>query len=104
MFGLIGHDPGTAWTGSGVSTANQNLSRRRTVFSPSAGWVDPSQTFEVAGVSLATAMSGMGVAPVLDDPYVVWAAERGLVGAAAAFDADPDDNGVANGLEFALLS
>ena len=100
VFGLIGHDPGTAWTGSGVSTANQNLSRRRTIFSPSAGWVDPSQTFEVAGVSLATAMSGMGVAPVLDDPYVVWAAERGLVGAAAAFDADPDDNGVANGLEF----
>ena len=100
VFGLIGHDPGTAWTGSGVSTANQNLSRRRTVFSPSAGWIDPSQTFEVAGVSLATALSGMGVAPVLDDPYAMWAAERGLVGTAAAFDADPDDNGVANGLEF----
>ena len=34
--------------------------------------------------------------------YNRWIADRGLTGAAAAFDADPDHDGIANGLEFVL--
>ncbi len=100
VFGTIGHDPGSAWSAAGVSTANQNLSRRRTAIAPSSGWTNPSLVFETAGTSLATALDGFGVAPPLDDPYAEWAAARGLSGAAAEIDADPDANGLPNGIEF----
>jgi hypothetical protein len=102
VFGTIGQDPGTAWSGGGVSTTNQNLSRRRGAIASSAGWVNPGLVFETAGATLAAALAGFGVAPVLDDPYAEWAAARGLADAAAAVDADPDGNGLANGLEFAF--
>lgn len=102
VFGTIGQDPGAAWSGGGIATTNQNLTRRRTAIAPSAGWTSPSLVFETAGTTLATALSGFGVAPVLDDPYADWVASRGLAGEAAAIDADPDGDGVANGLEFAF--
>jgi endonuclease/exonuclease/phosphatase family metal-dependent hydrolase len=100
IFGTIGQDPGAAWSGGGVSTTNQNLSRRRTARAPAAGWTQPGVAFETVGTSLATALLGFGVAPVLDDPYAEWAAARGLAGTSAAIDADPDGNGVPNGVEF----
>jgi hypothetical protein len=36
------------------------------------------------------------------DPYADWAATMGLAGAAAGFLADPDHDGIANGIEFVL--
>lgn len=104
VFGQPGNNPGTAWSSSNpaVSTQNQNLSRKRSALAPSAGWTNPSLFFETAGSTLAAALTGFGVAPILDDPYAEWAAARGLAGAAAAPEADPDGNGVPNGLDFAL--
>jgi endonuclease/exonuclease/phosphatase family metal-dependent hydrolase len=100
IFGTIGQDPGTAWSAAGVSTANQNLSRRRTAITPSPGWTNPGLVFETAGTTPATALVGFGVAPPLDDPYAEWAVARGLAGAAAGIEADPDGDGVANGIAF----
>jgi hypothetical protein len=76
IFGTIGQDPGTAWSGGGVSTTNQNLSRRRTARAPAAGWSQPGLVFETVGTSLATALLDFGVAPVLDDPYADWPGSR----------------------------
>lgn len=39
---------------------------------------------------------------VVTDPFESWAAENGLVGADAGFFADPDHDGIPNGLEFLL--
>jgi len=55
IIGVIGNDPGTAWTGSSVSTLNQTLVRRPGVksgivsnpasFNPSLEWISYAQDF-----------------------------------------------------------
>ena len=43
VFGTPGVDPGTAWTGNGVSTANQNISINDGINTGDLdGWTDPS--------------------------------------------------------------
>ena len=52
------------------------------------------------GVDSITIFGGIVAPPA--DPYVDWAAAKGLAGAEAGFLADPDQDGIPNGLEFVL--
>ncbi|MDD3741377.1 MAG: hypothetical protein PHH30_09055, partial [Bacteroidales bacterium] len=55
VFGTPGSDPGTAWSGSGVSTANQNISLLSSISSGDTdGWTDPSTRFETTSTTPAT--------------------------------------------------
>ena len=101
VFGEIGHDPGSGWSGPGVErTVNRSLALRGVVATGSGGWRVPGVRFADSGVGLA----GFGVAPVLTDPWLGWAAAAGLSGMRAAMAADPDGDGAVNLLEYALGS
>ena len=68
-FGTVGVDPGTSWLANSVNTANQNISLRAGVTTPSSGWTDPSVRFETisttpSGSIVTSGLSGFGVAPV----------------------------------------
>jgi hypothetical protein len=99
VFGEIGHDPGSGWSGPGVErTVDRSLALRGAVATGSGGWRVPGMRFADSGVGLA----GFGVAPVLTDPWLGWAAAAGLSGMRAAMAADPDGDGAVNLLEYAL--
>ena len=100
VFGTPGQDPGTAWTTAGnpvVSTEGRNLTLLPSALQPAGAWTSPGERFAVVTTG---ALSGFGVAPVVNDPFAVWLAERGLTGAAAQPDADPDGNGRTNLVDF----
>ncbi len=62
VFGEPGVDPGSAWSGNGVSTANQNIQLKDGITEgDSDGWSDPSTRFELVGTG--TDLTGFGVAP-----------------------------------------
>lgn len=62
VIGLCGFDPGDAWTGNGVSTANQNIQIKSGIcYGDTEGWTDPSIRFEF--VAVGTDMTGFGSAP-----------------------------------------
>jgi len=47
VFGNPGNDPGSAWSGNGVSTANQNIGLKTGINTGDTdGWTDPSTRFE----------------------------------------------------------
>jgi hypothetical protein len=76
VFGITGTDPGTAWSGNGVSTANQNIALLEGVETGDTdGWIDPSQRFET--ISTDNSAVSFGVAPIhitgtlLIDPLVL---------------------------------
>jgi len=49
VFGTIGSDPGSAWSGSGVSTVDQNIMLKEGVTAGDTnGWIDPSIRFAKA--------------------------------------------------------
>ncbi len=62
MFGLCGNDPGTAWSGSGVTTANNNLQIIDGFCTGDTdGWTDPSTRF--TSIAIGTVMTGFGDSP-----------------------------------------
>ncbi|MEM9549026.1 MAG: T9SS type A sorting domain-containing protein [Bacteroidota bacterium] len=59
VFGDPGNDPGSAWTGSGVSTANSNIQLMSGITTGDLdGWTDPSERFETVGAG--TTLTGFG--------------------------------------------
>jgi hypothetical protein len=100
VFGRIGQDPGTAWSGGpgNPSSADQNLSLRPEIFTGSTGFTLTGTRFltTAAGNSL----TGIGVPPVPTDRYFTWAAAKGLVGISRAPNSDPDGDGRLNLIEF----
>ena len=99
VFGEIGHDPGTAWSGPGPeSTRDQTLSLRGDVATGSSGWRQPGLRF----ARTTDGLDGFGAPPALTDPYLAWAQQHGLSGLAAAPAEDPDGDGAANVLEYAM--
>jgi len=71
VFGTPGVDPGTAWTGGGVSTANQNIQLKEGITTGNTvGWTDPSLRFETVSTTPATlpaGLAGFGLAPGVVD-------------------------------------
>jgi len=62
VFGQPGVDPGTAWTGGGVSTADQNIQLKTGITEGDLdGWTDPSERFEF--VSVGSTLTGFGTPP-----------------------------------------
>ena len=66
-FGVPGSDPGSAWSGNGVSTANQNIQLKSGVTTaPAVPWSDPSGRYETVSSTPATlpaGLAGLGIAP-----------------------------------------
>jgi len=70
VLGIPGSDPGTAWTGNGVSTANQNIALRTGIYTGDTdGWSNPSARFET--ISTDNSMTGFGIAPLLPTPAII---------------------------------
>lgn len=101
VFGEIGHDPGTAWTGPGTEkTVDGTLTLLPAIATGSSGWRQPGTRFSWAD----TGLTGFGIAPGVTDPYFVWAAAAGISGMAAAPASDPDGDGAPNLLEYGLMT
>jgi|GEM_PF-1868631 len=68
VFGTIGNDPGSAWTGGGVSTRDSNIGLLSSVTTgTTTGFSDPSTRFETVE-SDPSILTGFGVAPVAAGP------------------------------------
>jgi hypothetical protein len=63
MFGICGSDPGSAWTGGGVSTANLNIQilASASCAGDTDGWTDPSERF--SNLTNGSDMTGFGNPP-----------------------------------------
>ncbi len=102
VFGTIGQDPGTAWAGGGVATANQSLELKSCLGTGTTGFTDPSTRFVT--VSTTDSLTGFGVAPAVTDLYLQWASAQSLTGLNRALLEDPDGDGLSNLLEYAVAS
>jgi len=67
VFGNPGSDPGSEWTGSSVSSKNQNISLKSGVQTGDTdGWTDPSLRFETTSTDPVNDQTGFGIAPTGD--------------------------------------
>lgn len=81
-LGTPGTDPGTAWSGNTVSTANQNISLKTGITTgDTAGSANPSIRFEITSTTPSSNFNGFGVAPVAVPEPSTWA----LIGIGSAF-------------------
>jgi len=64
MFGTSGVNPGSAWSGSGVSTEDQNIKLNAGICSGDVdGWSDPSTRFSTVSTDPVNDQTGFGIAP-----------------------------------------
>jgi hypothetical protein len=65
IFGNPGNDPGSEWSGSGVSSKNQNIALLSEITTGDTdGWTDPSERFETISSSPSSGgIDGFGIAP-----------------------------------------
>lgn len=64
VIGEPGSDPGSSWSGNGVSTANQNIELLAGISSGDTdGWTDPSERFATVSTDPVNDLTGFGVAP-----------------------------------------
>lgn len=67
VFGTAGTDPGSSWSGNGVSTADQNIRLKEGITTgDTGGFTDPSTRFETVNTdpSGVNGLEGFGIAPV----------------------------------------
>ena len=69
VFGNPGSDPGSEWSGNGVSTADQNISLLSSISTGDTdGWTDPSTRFETT--TSDNSLTGFGIAPGSTTPSI----------------------------------
>jgi hypothetical protein len=82
VFGTPGSDPGSAWTGGSVSTANQNIELNPGITTGDVdGWADPSERFSTASTDPVGAggLAGFGIAPI-PEPSIALLGGLGILG------------------------
>jgi hypothetical protein len=104
VFGTVGFDPGTAWSGNGVSTANQNIQLKEGITTGDTdGWSDPSERFETvnSNPSGAGGLEGFGISPIVIEEAELPTVTTGTAGSitpssATITDSEVTDDGGAN--------
>jgi hypothetical protein len=74
MFGMCGSDPGSSWSGSGVSTGNQNIELLANISTGNtSGFTDPSTRFSTVSTSPSSSggLVGFGDAPAAAGPTIL---------------------------------
>jgi len=91
------------WTLESVTSLTGAYSGTFQVLSGATAWTATGDKWsKTVGAKTYTFDESTGVLTLTSGGYDSWATSKGLTGADAAFDADPDHDGLDNGLEFVL--
>lgn len=91
------------WTLESVTSLSGAYGSTFQVLSGSTAWtVTGDKWSKTVGAKTYTFDETTGVLTLTSDGFDSWIASKGLTGLDAAFDADPDNDGIDNGLEFVL--